>query len=173
MSNYNSYISHLHSLSEQEFLNQTNKNSLLPQFNDLKRLANHYEHFLNKFHTCRAEYGSFIEGKSYSSDDFDYYQYKFIKLKETDKLLSELSTKEIPLSIKNEIVNYIKAKYDNTSLYDLRNIEAEIYSYHNKIVDVAKYEKYQKETENRKAKNRTILIIVVVVIVLIIILMNI
>lgn len=173
MSNYNSYIAHLHSLSEQEFSNQTNKNSLLPQFNDLKRLANHYEYVLNKFHNCSAEYGSFIEGKSYSSDDFDYYQDKFIKLKETHKLLSELSTKQIPISIKNEIVNYIKVKYDNTSLYDLRNIEDEIYSYHNKIVDVAKYEKYQKEEENRKTKNRTILIIVVAVIVLIIILMNI
>lgn len=173
MSNYNSYITYLHSLSEQEFSNQTKKNSLLPQFNDLKRLANHYEHVLNKFHTCSSEYGSFIEDKNYSSDDFDYYQDKFIKLKKTDQLLSELSTEQIPISIKNEIVNYIKVKYDNTSLYDLRNIEDEIYSYHNKIVDVAKYEKYQKEEENRKAKNRTILIIVVAVIVLIIILTNI
>jgi len=169
--NYQKYIEFLEHTTQQEYKNEIEKSTILPIFNDLKNLANHYKFTLSKFENCNDEFSRFIEQMEYDSNDFDYYQDKFIELKKIDNLLIELKNKRIPKSIELEVNHFIKSTYSASSLYRLNRdkIEDEIYAYHNRTTDVGRMEAYQEKQERERSNGKITLYIIIAIVIIILI----
>lgn len=160
-SNYKAYLEHLASFADSHSLAVEAETNIYPLFADIKNLINHYKSTIEKFENIQSELISFVERLQFDENDFDYYQEKFKELRKVDGYLQELKTKQVPVSISNEIKNFIANIYSSASLYKLGNIEEEVLAYHNKAAEAGRYEQYQKEQQASTTK--TIIIIVVVV----------
>jgi hypothetical protein len=123
---YEAYLNHLASFAAGHTLAVQAENNVYPLFSDIKRLIGHYHNTISKFVTVQDELVRFIEQLSFDSDDFDYYQGKFIALRQLDGYIEELKNKPKPEKINLEIQIFILDAYQTTSLFNIDKKEEQV-----------------------------------------------
>ena len=166
--NYQAYLKYLASFADSHSLAMQVETNIYPLFADIKNLINHYKSTIEKFANVQSELISFVERLEFDENDFDYYQEKFKELRKVDGYLQELKTKQVPASIADEIKTFIANIYSSATLYKLENMEEEALAYHNRVAEVERYEKYEKERKANQTKTIIGFAIVLFVIILII-----
>jgi hypothetical protein len=157
-SNYKAYLEYLASFADSHTLAIQAETNIYPLFADIKNLISHYNNTIEKFPTVQNDLIKFIERLQYDESDFDYYQNRFIALRQVDTYLQELKTKKVSSSLANEIRNFITTTYSSASLYDVDKLEQKVLSYHNKAAEAA------RQNEKQTATMKTLLTIAAVVI---------
>jgi hypothetical protein len=102
--------------------------NIYPLFSDIKNLILHYQNTISRFSNIQIQLIDFIDKLNFDDNDFDYYQELFQKLRKVDGYLQELKTKQVPVSIAQEVKDFISLTYNNASLFDLQNIEDQVLS---------------------------------------------
>ena len=164
-SNYQSYLNYLASFADRHTLAMQAEANIYPLFSDIKRLINYYKGTIEKFDTVQQELIVFIEQLQFDENDFDYYKEKFIKLQKIEEYIEELKVKAVPASISDQVKDFITSSYSAVSLYNLDKTEEQVLSFHNRTVEVGRYEQYEKE---RKANQQTTIIVLIIILIVVV-----
>jgi len=140
-STYEAYLNQLAAFAAGHTLAVQVENNVYPLFLDIKKLIEHYQYTISKFINVQDELVQFIEQLSFDDDDFEYYQNKFIALRQLDKYIEELKNKPKSEAVNLEIKFFISETYNTTSLFDIDTKEEQVLSKINYTYDVQRVNK--------------------------------